>query len=142
MHHVTIKWCTKTLGRDSYKFYFNEQIELNKKREAELAKLRRDVEESNVMHEGAMASIRKKHNDAVTEMAQQLDTLNTLKAKAERDRQQMASELDDVKAGMDHMQNEKAGLEKMNRSLQQGMGEIQSKYEDIARTAGDLEQVE
>jgi hypothetical protein len=41
---------------------------------------------------------------------------------------------------MDHTNNEKLGLEKLNRSLQQSMGEIQSKYEDVARTAGDLEQ--
>jgi len=57
------------------------QIELNKKREAELAKLRREVEEANIQHEAAMASIRKKHNDAVTEMAEQIDNLNKMKAK-------------------------------------------------------------
>ncbi len=116
------------------------QIELNKKRETELTKLRRDVEEANIQHEAAMAGIRKKHNDAVTEMAEQLDILNKLKAKAEKDRQQMQTELNDVKSAMDHTNNEKLGLEKLNRSLQQSMGEIQSKYEDVARTAGDLEQ--
>lgn len=57
------------------------QIELNKKREAELTKLRRDIEEANIQHEGAMMGIRKKHNDAVAEMAEQIDTLNKLKAR-------------------------------------------------------------
>ncbi|XP_021952513.2 myosin heavy chain, muscle isoform X2 [Folsomia candida] len=116
------------------------QIELNKKREAELTKLRREVEEANIQHEAAMTNIRKKHNDAVTEMAEQLDTLNKLKAKAEKDRQQMSTELNDVRAAMDHVTNEKVGLEKLNRNLQQAMGEIQSKYEDAVRTAGDLDQ--
>ncbi|CAG9830708.1 unnamed protein product [Diabrotica balteata] len=57
------------------------QIELNKKREAELAKLRRDLEESNIQHEGTLANLRKKHNDAVSEMGEQIDQLNKLKAK-------------------------------------------------------------
>lgn len=57
------------------------QIELNKKRESELTKLRRDIEEGNIHHEASMAGIRKKHNDAVCEMAEQIDTLNKLKAR-------------------------------------------------------------
>lgn len=57
------------------------QIELNKKRESELTKLRRDIEEANIQHESSMAGIRKKHNDAVAEMAEQIDTLNKLKAR-------------------------------------------------------------
>lgn len=57
------------------------QIELNKKREAELAKLRRDLEEANIQHEGTLANLRKKHNDAVAEMGEQIDQLNKLKAK-------------------------------------------------------------
>ena len=57
------------------------QIELNKKREAELSKLRRDLEEANIQHESSLASLRKKHNDAVAEMGEQIDTLNKLKAR-------------------------------------------------------------
>lgn len=57
------------------------QIELNKKREAELSKLRRDLEESNIQHESVLANLRKKHNDAVSEMSEQIDQLNKMKAK-------------------------------------------------------------
>ena len=57
------------------------QIELNKKREAELSKLRRDLEESNIQHESTLSNIRKKHNDAVAEMGEQIDQLNKMKAK-------------------------------------------------------------
>lgn len=57
------------------------QIELNKKREAELTKLRRDLEEANIQHESALALLRKKHNDAVAEMGEQIDQLNKIKAR-------------------------------------------------------------
>ncbi|QQP51989.1 Myosin heavy chain 1, partial [Caligus rogercresseyi] len=46
------------------------QIELNKKREAELAKLKAELEESNIAHEGTLAALRQKHNNTMAEMAQ------------------------------------------------------------------------
>lgn len=42
------------------------QIELNKRRDIELEKLRREMEETNLTHEATMAGVRKKHNDAGT----------------------------------------------------------------------------
>merc|ERR1711893_489344 len=39
------------------------QIELNKKREGELAKLKAELEESNIAHEGTLAALRQKHNN-------------------------------------------------------------------------------
>ena len=54
---------------------------MNKKREAELAKLRRDLEEANQTHENQLAALRKKHNDSVAEMGENLDTLQKAKAK-------------------------------------------------------------
>jgi hypothetical protein len=57
------------------------QIEINKKREAELAKLRRDLEEANLQHEATAQQLRKKHQDAVNEMGEQIDQLQKLKNK-------------------------------------------------------------
>merc|ERR1711936_379048 len=44
------------------------QIELNKKREVELAKLKAELEESNIAHEGTLAALRQKHNNNMAEM--------------------------------------------------------------------------
>jgi hypothetical protein len=57
------------------------QLEINKKREAELAKLRRDLEEANLQHEATAQQLRKKHQDAVNEMGEQIDQLQKLKNK-------------------------------------------------------------
>ena len=57
------------------------QIGLNKKRDIELAKLRKDLEECNIQHETILISLKKKHQDAVAEMAEQVDQLNKMKAK-------------------------------------------------------------
>merc|ERR1719229_2163859 len=43
------------------------QIELNKKREAEVTKLRRDLEEAHIQQEATLVSLKKKHQDAIAE---------------------------------------------------------------------------
>merc|ERR1712042_324952 len=43
------------------------QVELNKKREMELANLRGELEELNISHEGMLASLRMKHNNTMAD---------------------------------------------------------------------------
>lgn len=57
------------------------QVELNKKREQELLKLRRDLEESSLQHEAQISSLRKKQQDAANEMSDQIDQLQKVKSK-------------------------------------------------------------
>ena len=61
-------------------FYY-KQLEVNKKREAELQKLRRDLEESHLQSEAALAAARKKQQDAVNELSEQLDQVQKTKQK-------------------------------------------------------------
>merc|ERR1719245_1936777 len=62
------------------------QIELNKKREAELHKLKIEMEESNIAFEGVLANTRSKHNSVISELGGQIDDLNKAKAKAEAEK--------------------------------------------------------
>merc|ERR1739845_192223 len=57
------------------------QIELNKKREAELGKLKNELDEANIQHEGVLAALRQKHNNNMAELGDQIDSLNKMKAK-------------------------------------------------------------
>jgi len=57
------------------------QQDLNKKREAELAKMKRDLDAMAVNHETQLGVLRKKHNDAVCEMGEQLDQLQKSRLK-------------------------------------------------------------
>lgn len=57
------------------------QVELNKKRENELQKIRRDMEEQQIQNEQTVSSLRKKQQDAVNELTDQLDQLSKVKAK-------------------------------------------------------------
>uniref|UniRef100_A0A1Q3FI37 Putative myosin class i heavy chain n=1 Tax=Culex tarsalis TaxID=7177 RepID=A0A1Q3FI37_CULTA len=115
------------------------QIDLNRKRECELLKLRRDLEEANIQHESTLASLRKKHNDAVAEMAEQIEQLNKLKMKAEHDRANMYNELNKTRSSCDQLAREKAGHEKTAKQLQHNLNHIHGKHDETNRTLNDFD---
>merc|ERR1712066_35798 len=93
------------------------QVELNKKREAEVGKLRKDLEEARIQQESTLINLKKKHQDAVAEMAEQIDQLSKMKGKIEKDKNQIMHEIQDVRAAADEISRSKASAEKSNKSL-------------------------
>ena len=57
------------------------QAEANKRREAELQKLRRDLEEAHAQNEAQVSALRKKQQDTINEMSEQLEALQKMKQK-------------------------------------------------------------
>merc|ERR1711887_514705 len=96
------------------------QIELNKKREAELLKLKGELEEANIAHEGTLAALRQKHNNTMSDMGEQIDTLNKNKAKAEKDKANMERDLGETRGALDDAMRERANHER-NGKLTQGL---------------------
>merc|ERR1711887_370702 len=73
------------------------QIELNKKRESEVTKMRKDLEEANIQRDATITSLKRKQQDAVAEMSEQIDQLGKMKAKIEKDKSQIMIEIQDVR---------------------------------------------
>jgi len=115
------------------------QMELNKKRETELGKLRRDLEESNIQHEAALASLRKKHIDSVGEMSEQVDHLNKMKARMEKEKEMMKRDTDDARAATDGLARDKANADKMNKHILHQMNDCQAKLDEANRTLNDFD---
>uniref|UniRef100_A0A8C1Z7F9 Myosin-7B n=1 Tax=Cyprinus carpio TaxID=7962 RepID=A0A8C1Z7F9_CYPCA len=114
------------------------QIEMNKKREAELQKLRRDLEEATLQHEATAATLRKKHADSVADLGEQIDNLQRVKQKLEKEKSELRLELDDVVSNMEQIVKAKANLEKMCRTLEDQMSEYRTKAEEGQRTINDF----
>merc|ERR1712158_32827 len=106
------------------------QVELNKKREAEVGKLRKDLEEANIQHETTLISLKKKHQDAVSEMSEQIDQLSKMKAKIEKDKTQLMHEVQDVRAATDEIGRSKASAEKSTKNLVGTLNEVNKKVEE------------
>ncbi|XP_042305447.1 myosin-1B isoform X4 [Sceloporus undulatus] len=114
------------------------QIEMNKKREAEFQKMRRDLEEATLQHEATAAALRKKHADSAAELGEQIDNLQRVKQKLEKEKSELKMEIDDLASNMESVSKAKANLEKLCRTLEDQLSEIKAKEEEHQRTINDL----
>merc|ERR1719290_389614 len=117
------------------------QIELNKKRENEINKLRKDYEEANIQQEAVMMSLKKKHQDAIQEMSEQVDQLSKMKSKIEKDKAKIQSEIGDARSAYDEISRAKASAEKSNKVLVTQLNDLNKKVEEANMTLGDYEAV-
>ncbi|XP_054501124.2 myosin heavy chain, skeletal muscle, adult-like [Agelaius phoeniceus] len=114
------------------------QVEMNKKREAEFQKMRRDLEEATLQHEATAAALRRKHADSTAELGEQIDNLQRVKQKLEKEKSELKMEIDDLASNMESVSKAKANLEKMCRTLEDQLSEIKSKEEEHQRMINDL----
>ena len=115
------------------------QIELNKKREGELAKLKGELEESNISHEGTLAALRQKHNNTMSDLGEQIDSINKMKAKAEKDKSNMERDLQEARAGLDEIMRERANVEKTGKLTQGLIIESSNKLDELARALNEAD---
>ncbi|XP_061074913.1 myosin heavy chain, fast skeletal muscle-like isoform X2 [Conger conger] len=113
------------------------QIEMNKKREAEFQKLRRDLEESTLQHEATAAALRKKQADSVAELGEQIDNLQRVKQKLEKEKSEYKMEIDDLSSNLEAVAKSKGNLEKMCRTLEDQLSELKSKNDEHLRQLND-----
>ncbi|XP_052393289.1 myosin heavy chain, fast skeletal muscle-like [Carassius gibelio] len=114
------------------------QIEMNKKREAEFQKMRRDLEESTLQHEATAAALRKKQADSVSELGEQIDNLQRVKQKLEKEKSEYKMEIDDLSSNMEAVAKAKGNLEKMCRTLEDQLSEIKAKSDENSRQLNDM----
>merc|ERR1719481_1871376 len=115
------------------------QIELNKKRENEISKMRKDYEEANIQQEAIMMSLKKKHQDAIQEMTEQIDQLSKMKSKIEKDKAKIHSEIGDARSAYDELSRAKASAEKSNKALVAQLNDMNKRVEEANMTLGDYE---
>ena len=115
------------------------QIELNKKREGELAKLKGELEESNIAHEGTLAALRQKHNNTMAELGEQIDGINKNKAKAEKDKAGMERDLQDTRQSLDEAMRERANHERNGKMTQGLIVESNQKLDELARALNEAD---
>jgi myosin heavy chain 6/7 len=115
------------------------QLELNKKRETEVGRLRKDLEEATINNESVLMSLKKKHQDAIQEMTEQIDCLAKAKSKIEKDKAKISSEAADARAATEEVARGKASSEKSNKSLLGSLNDFGKKVEEANMTLGDFE---
>merc|ERR1712088_1257842 len=111
--------------------------ELNEKLEAEVTKLRRDLEEAHIQQEATLVSLKKKRQDAIAEMTEQIEQLNKMKNKVEKDKTLIMREIADARAAVDearavadHEAKERQSLLGKFRNAEHGVAGMQDHYQE------------
>merc|ERR1712021_30595 len=113
------------------------QVELNKKRESKIAKLRKDLEEANIQNESVMANLKRKQADSIGELQDQIDALQKVKAKIDKDKVVIMGEISDVRAATDEVMRAQASADKNNHYLLDQLNATNKKVDAAALTLGD-----
>jgi len=115
------------------------QVELNKKREGELARLKGELEELNIAHEGTLAALRMKHNNTMSDLGENIDSLNSSKIKAEKDKAGMERDLSDARLNLEDAVKSRSELDRTGKLLQGSIVESHSKRDDLARAMNEAD---
>merc|ERR1719495_2620612 len=113
------------------------QVELNKKKEAEVNKLRKDVEEANIQQSSALGNLKRKQGDAIAEMTEQIDALGKMKSKIEKDKVMIMNEISDSRAATDEVMRSQASVDKSNKAMLETLNAINKKVDDASLSLGD-----
>merc|ERR1719336_888710 len=115
------------------------QVELNKKREGELARLKAELEELNIAHEGTLAALRMKHNNTMADLGEQIDSLNANKVKSEKDKANMELDLRDARCDLEEAVKGKADLDKSGKLIQGNIVDANTRLDEMARALNEAE---
>merc|ERR1711874_85700 len=115
------------------------QVELNKKRAAELGRIKAELEELNIAQEGTLAALRMKHNNTMGDLGEQIDNLNSNKVKSEKDKAGLELDLRDARLDLEDAVKGKADLDKTGKLLQGNIVDANTRLDEMARALNEAE---
>jgi chromosome segregation ATPase len=114
------------------------QMEVNKRRDTDMLKLQRDLEEAQTQNEAQLATFRKKHQEAVNQLTEQMDQLHKVKQRIEKEKNQQRAEIDELRGQIDHLNKAKLTSEKLNKQLEAQLSEASTKIAELQREIHDV----
>ena len=103
-----------------------------------MVKIRRDMEESNLMHETVLNNLRRKHAEQLAEMSESIDNFQRLKQKLEKEKSEMSMEIGDLNSSVETLTKNKLSFEKLNRNLEDQINEYQTKEQQFVNEICEL----
>merc|ERR1719474_1641217 len=109
------------------------QLDINRKREAEMAKLRKLLEEVHTESEQQIHTLRTKHQTAMMELQEQIERMSRDKEKGV-----MKTEISELYAQIEILQSEKVSIKKVVEKLEITVNEYNVKIESLNKSSQDL----
>ncbi|XP_028308143.1 myosin-7B-like isoform X2 [Gouania willdenowi] len=111
---------------------------LYRKREADLLKMRRELEEAGLHQAAVEAGLRRKHSECVMELKQQLEALHKDAHTLEKEHNRLHNENQDLSSTAHTLSRSKCSVEKLFGVFENEMKESQSKAEELQRKLREI----
>jgi len=112
--------------------------ETSRRREAEAIKIKKDFDLAIVQHESAEASLRKRNQEALNELQDQIEFLTRGKTKAEKEKQSLILEIDAVSTQLDSANKAAAHNASKAEALDEQARRLKAQLDDFSRQNQDL----
>merc|ERR1712061_747757 len=97
-----------------------------------------DVEEANLASESVLSNLKRKQGDSTLEMQEQIDALQKMKAKIDKDKQIIMGEIADARAATEEVVRSQASQDKSNKAYVEALNAINKKVDAAMLTIGDF----
>jgi len=114
------------------------QLDINRKREAEMAKLRKLLEEVHTESEQQIHTLRTKHQTSMMELQEQIERMSRDKEKVVKEKGVMKTEISELYAQIEILQSEKVSIKKVVEKLEITVNEYHVKIESLNKSSQDL----
>ncbi|CAG9558819.1 unnamed protein product [Danaus chrysippus] len=114
------------------------QFEINRKRDTELTKLRKLLEDVHLESEETAHLLKKKHQEIVVDFQEQIDKLTHSKARSEKEKAKFQAEVYELLAQVENISKEKIVISKTCEKLEITISELNIKIEELNRTIVDI----
>lgn len=114
------------------------QFEINRKRDTELTKLRKLLEDVHLESEETAHLLKRKHQEIVVDFQEQIDQLTKSRARAEKEKSKFQAEVYELLAQVENVTKEKITISKTCERLEVSISELHIKIEELNRTIVDI----
>ncbi|XP_072400087.1 paramyosin, long form-like [Diabrotica undecimpunctata] len=114
------------------------QFEINKKRDTELLKIRKLLEDVHIESEETAAILKKKHQEIVVDFQEQIDSLAKAKSRAEKEKGKFQAEIYQLIAQVESVSKERLISVKQVEKLEITVNELNIRIEELNRTVVDI----
>jgi len=107
------------------------QLDINRKREAEMAKLRKLLEDSHMESETTILTLKKKHQEAMMELQEQIESVSRSKETIVKQKSKMQTEISELLAHIEVLSSEKLSMKKIVEKLEININEYNVKIQEM-----------
>lgn len=116
----------------------DSQLEVNRKRDVELSKLRKLLEDVHLESEETAHLLKKKHQEIVVDFNEQIEVLSKAKSRAEKEKAKFQAEIYELYAQVESSNKEKIIHVKQIERLEVSITELNIKIEELNHTIIDV----